>query len=93
MSRLYSFGFYNLENLFDTVDDPQAKIMIFGDFNSNPEDETLKKHFKTTGYFQNQESYEFYNPMELMRKEGNTRQNTEILGYCMIKCFFQKAFI
>lgn len=62
MSRLYSFGFYNLENLFDTVDDPQAKIMIFGDFNSNPEDETLKNTLKPQVIFKIKNLTSFITP-------------------------------
>lgn len=73
-------------------DDPQAKIMIFGDFNSNPEDETIKKYFKTTGYFQNQEPYEFYNPMELMRKEGKYTTKHRDTWILYDQMLFSKGF-
>lgn len=73
-------------------DDPQAKIIVFGDFNSNPEDETLKKVFKTTDYYQNQQISEFYNPMEMMRKKGQytTKHRNSWILYDQI--LFSKGF-
>lgn len=45
-------------------------IVILGDFNANPDDNTLYKYFKATGDYINQNSTQFFNPAELLMSEN-----------------------
>lgn len=41
-------------------------VAILGDFNANPDAETLKKYFKTTINYFHQSDLQFFNPMEIL---------------------------
>ena len=60
---------------FSTVQDickehPDAKIVIMGDLNDDPVDESLMKHLKTKTKIQNTSTGDLYNPMWQMYKDG-----------------------
>lgn len=50
--------------------DENANIIIMGDFNDNPDSETLKRYFKTKSHKLGLDSHSFYNPMEVLAKNG-----------------------
>lgn len=49
---------------------PEAKIVLMGDFNDNPRDESIKKHLQTIGNINKVNTKAFYNPMEDIYKKG-----------------------
>jgi len=50
--------------------DPKSKVIIMGDLNDDPTDESVKKHIKTYGDLLRTRDDEFFNPMESMFKQG-----------------------
>ena len=50
--------------------DPYAKIIVMGDFNDNPNNESLKKALKAKGKKDKIEFKDIYNPYEKMYKKG-----------------------
>lgn len=50
--------------------DPKTKIMIMGDFNDDPVDESIKKFLGTYGDLTQNKSDKFYNAMEPLFKKG-----------------------
>ncbi|MBI4648696.1 MAG: endonuclease/exonuclease/phosphatase family protein [Bacteroidia bacterium] len=50
--------------------DINAKIIIMGDLNDDPIDQSVKKHIKTADDPQNLKQGEFFNPMEKLFKSG-----------------------
>lgn len=68
-------------------------IVVLGDFNANPQSDTLKKYFKTTDSPDQQGKCQFFNPMELLIAEGkftNKHKSQKILYDQML---FSKAFL
>jgi len=59
-----------------TIDFPNSKIIVMGDFNDDPIDKSLKTGLNSVGKLQKTKDSLFYNPMEAMYKKG---MNT--LGY------------
>jgi len=59
-----------------TLDYPNSKIIVMGDFNDDPIDKSLKTGLNSVGKLQKTKDSLFYNPMEAMYKKG---MNT--LGY------------
>ncbi|MBV7441072.1 endonuclease [Weeksellaceae bacterium TAE3-ERU29] len=51
-------------------DEENPLIVILGDFNANPDDNTLYKYFKSVGNHLKQNSTQFFNPMELLMSEN-----------------------
>ncbi len=52
------------------LEDPDAKILILGDFNDNPTDRSIKEGLLQPIQTENNDFYPFYNPMEIMFKKG-----------------------
>jgi hypothetical protein len=52
------------------ADNPQARIIIMGDFNDNPTSSSFKKILKTKKKKNKTAINEFYNPFELLYKKG-----------------------
>lgn len=52
-------------------DHPNAKIIIMGDLNDDPVDESLMKHLKVTTKIQNTNKGDLFDPMWQMYKDGN----------------------
>ncbi len=50
--------------------EPQAKIILMGDFNDGPTDSSVKEHLRTTGKISEANDSILYNPMEKMAKKG-----------------------
>ena len=50
--------------------DPNAKIMLMGDLNDDPVDESVKKHLKTVGEKDKLKNSLLFNPMESLHKKG-----------------------
>lgn len=50
--------------------DPDSKIIIMGDLNDDPNNESLLKHLKTKGKMADLKKGDLYNPMYNMHKEG-----------------------
>jgi exonuclease III len=50
--------------------EPEAKIILMGDFNDNPTDISLKKHLRSGGSPKNLRDGDLYNPMEALYKKG-----------------------
>lgn len=65
-------------------------IVILGDFNTNPDADTLHKFFKATPNYMNQGNLQFFNPMELLMAEKNTQLHIAEIGFSMTKCCFPK---
>ena len=59
-----------------TLDYPNSKIIVMGDFNDDPIDKSLKTGLNSVGKLQKTKDSLFYNPMDAMYKKG---MNT--LGY------------
>ncbi len=53
-----------------TKKDPNIKIMIMGDFNDDPINESIKKHIHTYNDIKRTKEDEFFNPMENLHKKG-----------------------
>ncbi len=53
-----------------SVREPQAKIILMGDFNDGPIDSSVKKHLKTVGKMSEAKNGVLYNPMENMARRG-----------------------
>ena len=51
-------------------DDPDAKIIMMGDFNDYPDNKTLTKHLRALGDMKNLRNGEFFNPMYDLHKKG-----------------------
>lgn len=49
---------------------PLTKVIITGDLNDDPTNESVKKHLKTAGNLHKIKDGEFYNPMESLYKQG-----------------------
>ena len=49
---------------------PKAKIIVMGDFNDTPEDASIKTHLQTSKKSETVKGNEFYNPFEVMTKNG-----------------------
>ncbi|MGI9530107.1 endonuclease/exonuclease/phosphatase family protein [Lutimonas sp.] len=49
---------------------PEAKILILGDFNDNPSDKSIKKSLLKPIQLENQLFYPFFNPMDVMFRKG-----------------------
>lgn len=49
---------------------PQAKLIIMGDFNDNPKDISIKNHLQTKALKAEVKPNEFFNPMEKMFQNG-----------------------
>ncbi len=49
---------------------PDTKIMIMGDLNDDPTNESVKKHIKTYGDIHRTRDDEYFNPMESLFKQG-----------------------
>jgi len=50
--------------------DPTAKILIMGDLNDDPVNESVKKHIGTSGDIQSLIDGSYFNPMEKLYKQG-----------------------
>ncbi len=50
--------------------DPNIKIMIMGDYNDDPTNESIKKYIGTYGDLKRIKDDEFFNPMEKLHKKG-----------------------
>jgi len=50
---------------------PNAKIIIMGDLNDDPTNESLRKHLKAKGKIKKMKAGDFYNPMMEKFKNGN----------------------
>lgn len=50
--------------------EPQAKIILMGDFNDGPKDSSLKNHLKTVEKMADAKNGILYNPMENMARRG-----------------------
>ena len=63
---------YVLRNLVNEIlaEKPNSKIVLMGDFNDNPVDESIKFGLQSEGNKEETDSLEFYNPMEKMFKFG-----------------------
>lgn len=63
---------YILQNAIQRLldEDPQAKIVVMGDFNDNPTDVSLKEGLFCKSNFEGLKDNELYNPMEAMYKKG-----------------------
>lgn len=53
-----------------TNTDPNIKIMIMGDYNDDPTNESIKKYIRTYGDINRIRDDEFFNPMENLHKKG-----------------------
>ncbi|MDN3641504.1 endonuclease/exonuclease/phosphatase family protein [Lutimonas halocynthiae] len=53
-----------------TLANPEAKILILGDFNDDPIDKSIKKGLLKPIQAENNVLYPFFNPMEVMFKKG-----------------------
>lgn len=53
-----------------TTTDPKIKIIIMGDFNDDPTNESIKKYIRTYGDLKRTRDDEFFNPMEKLHKKG-----------------------
>ncbi|MGY6648886.1 endonuclease/exonuclease/phosphatase family protein [Wenyingzhuangia sp. IMCC45574] len=51
-------------------EDPNAKILLMGDFNDNPNDKSFKKVLKTERYKKKTAPQELFNPFENLYKKG-----------------------
>ncbi|MFO7880441.1 MAG: endonuclease/exonuclease/phosphatase family protein [Bacteroidota bacterium] len=51
-------------------EDENAKIMVMGDFNDNPTDESLQDHLSAKGKKRNLENDDLFNPMAELYKDG-----------------------
>ena len=51
-------------------DDPNAKIIMMGDFNDYPDNKTVTKHLRALGDMKNLRNGEFFNPMYDLHKKG-----------------------
>ncbi len=49
---------------------PNAKIILMGDLNDNPNNQSIRKHLRANGDIDNMETGELYNPMEKLYKKG-----------------------
>lgn len=52
------------------LSDPNAKIIILGDFNDDPTDRSIKNGLLISSDAENEPSISFFNPMEKMHKRG-----------------------
>lgn len=50
--------------------EPDAKIILMGDLNDNPTDNSVKKHLGSQGAFSSLKDGDLYNPMEALYKKG-----------------------
>ncbi|MCK0204910.1 endonuclease/exonuclease/phosphatase family protein [Ornithobacterium rhinotracheale] len=68
-------------------------IVILGDFNTNPDADTLHKFFKATPNYMNQGNLQFFNPMELLmaEKKYTTTHRGDWIFYDQM--LFSKAFM
>ena len=51
-------------------EDPNAKIIMMGDFNDYPDNKTVTKHLRALGDMKNLREGEFFNPMYDLHKKG-----------------------
>ncbi len=51
-------------------EDPNAKIILMGDLNDNPTDESVRKHLGTAGKLKKVKNGKMFNPMEAYYKKG-----------------------
>ena len=52
------------------IENPDAKIIIMGDFNDDPSDESIKKGLLLPSAVEQETGKRFFNPMESMHKKG-----------------------
>lgn len=50
--------------------DPEAKIIVMGDFNDNPKDKSIKQYLKASGRISEKDSKSLFNPMSELYKKG-----------------------
>ncbi len=50
--------------------DPENKVIIMGDFNDDPPNESVRKYLNTYGNLKNAEDGKYFNPMDPLHKQG-----------------------
>ena len=73
-------------------DEENPYVIILGDFNADPSAESLKKYLKTDSRKPLQDEFGFYNPMEILKKNGHFSTVHRSDGFLFDQILFSPAF-